>query len=238
VLLPGLADAVRRGDWGGYSARLGKTLQTLLIATVPVAVFSMITGEQIVALLFKRGGFSDESVRLTASAFFWHQTGLVFIASNRVIAPAFYARSDSKTPAWAGIASFAVNIAIVSLVAHPFKGPGIAFALSFSSAVNTAILVAILLRRRTEGMAPALAKGGLYALKLLAFSFAAAVPVLLLKAPILAAFSGARSNLIAIGAPFLLLTFIYAAIGVGFLVATKDAVAGSFVASFRARRGK
>ncbi len=238
VLLPGLADAVRRADWPNYSARLGKTLQTLLIATVPVAVFSMITGEQIVALLFKRGGFSDESVRLTASAFFWHQTGLVFIASNRVIAPAFYARSDSKTPAWAGIASFAVNILIVSLVARPFKGPGIAFALSFSSAVNTAILVAVLLRRRTEGMAPALAKGGLYALKLLAFSLTAAAPVLLLKAPLEAAFSGARSNLVAVGAPFALLTLVYAIIGVGLLVVSKDSVAGSLVASFRARRGR
>ena len=198
----------------------------------------MITGEQIVALLFKRGGFSDESVRLTASAFFWHQTGLVFIASNRVIAPAFYARSDSKTPAWAGIASFVVNVAIVALVAHSFKGPGIAFALSFSSAVNTAILVAVLLRRRTPGMAPALAGGGLYALKLLAFSLAAALPVLLLKAPLSAAFSGSRSHLVAIGAPFLLLTLVYACVGVGLLVVTKDKVAGSLAASFRARRGK
>ena len=236
VLLPGLADAVKRGDWSTYSARLGKTLQTLFIATIPVAVFSMITGEQIVTLLFKHGDFSAESVRLTASAFFWHQTGLTFIAANRVIAPAFYARSNTKTPAWAGIASFAVNVALVSFLAFPFKGPGIAFALSFSSAVNTAILVAMLLRGKAEGIRAALGACAVYALKLLAYSFVASLPVLLLKAPLAAAFSSSRSSLIATGVPFIILSILYGAIGIGILVLTKDPVAASLVSAMGRRR--
>lgn len=238
VLLPELADAVKRGEWARYSSRLGRTLQTLLIATIPVAVFSMITGEEIVTLLFKRGDFSQESVRLTASAFFWHQTGLAFIASNRVIAPAFYARSDSKTPALAGIASFAVNIALVAALAYRFKGPGIALALSFSSAVNTAILVVALLRRKTEGMGAALAGCGRYALKLLAFSFLAAVPVLLLRAPLAQAFSSSSSTLLSAGLPFLILAGLYGAVGVGLLVLTKDPVAASLVQAVGSRRAR
>lgn len=236
VLLPGLADAVKREDWAGYSARLGKTLQTLFIATIPVAVFSMITGEQIVTLLFKRGGFSDESVRLTASAFFWHQTGLAFIAANRVIAPAFYARSDTKTPAWAGIASFAVNILLVSLLAFSFKGPGIAFALSFSSLVNTAILVFMLLRGKTEGLSKALGACGAYGLKLFGYSLVASVPILLLKAPLASAFASSRSSLIATGVPFIILSVLYGAIGVTILAITKDPVAASLVSAMGGRR--
>jgi len=238
VLLPGLADAVKRGEWVLYSSRLGRTLQSILLATIPVAVFSMIAGEEIVTLLFKRGDFSNESVHLTAAAFFWHQSGLAFIAANRVIAPAFYARSDSKTPAWAGIASFVINILLVSLLAHPFKGPGIAFALSLSSVVNTAILVAMLLRRNAQGIRPSLERSALYGLKLLAFSLLSSIPVLILRAPLLSVFSSSGTTLVSAGLPLLILAILYGMLGIGLLVLTKDSVAASIISAVGGRRSK
>lgn len=237
VLLPELADAVRAKAWGRYSERLGSTLRTLSIATIPVAVFSMLAGEEIVTLLFRRGGFSQESVRLTASAFFWHQTGLAFIAANRVIAPAFYAKSDSKTPAWAGIASFAVNIVLVIALAYRFKGAGIAFALSLSSLVNMVLLVAVLLSKKTEGMAAALGSAGLYTLKLLGFSLVAAIPVIFLKRPLANMFVSSGSSLVSAGLPLLGLSLVYAIVGVGLLALTRDRTALALAGHFRRRRG-
>lgn len=238
VLLPRLADAVRKADWAGYSKGLGRTLNTLMLVTVPVAIFSLLACREIVALLFKHGDFSEESVALTAAAFFWHQTGLTFIAANRVIAPAFYARSDTKTPAFAGIASFAVNVLLVALLAFRFKGPGIAFALSFSSLVNTVILVFSLLRRGTEGMGAALAGAGRYALRLLVYSLVAAVPVFFLRGPLLGFFSSSRSSLMSAGLPLLGMTVAYALVGVGLLVLTRDETAASLVAGLSGRGGR
>lgn len=238
VLLPGLADAVRRGEWAVYSSRIGKTLKSILLVTIPVTVFSMIASTEIVTLLFKWGDFSDESVRLTASAFFWQQTGLTFIAVNRVIAPAFYARSDAKTPTWAGIASFGVNILLVALLAFRFKGPGIAFALSASSLVNTVILVVMLLRTKTEGIAVELKQSALYGAKLLVYSLISAVPVLLVKDTLVAAFSAAGSRLVSTGLPFVIISLLYVAVGVGLLVLTKDPVAASLVSAVTRRPGK
>lgn len=238
VLLPELADAAKALEWKRYSARLGQTLKTLSLVTVPVAVFSIITSREIVSLLFMRGGFTAESVELTASAFFWHQTGLAFIAANRLLAPAFYARSDSKTPAFAGIASFAVNIALVVLLAFPFKGPGIAFALSLSSAVNCGILVVVLIRKKTEGMVDALAGFGRYSLRLLVFSLTAGVPVFFLRQPLLALFGFSASRLVSLGVPFLLLTILYAALGLELLVVTRDSTAAALAGHFSRRRGQ
>ncbi|MDX9826309.1 MAG: murein biosynthesis integral membrane protein MurJ [Spirochaetia bacterium] len=235
VLLPELADAAKALDWKRYSARLGQTLKTLSLVTVPVAVFSMISGREIVALLFMRGGFTAESVELTASAFLWHQTGLVFIAANRVIAPAFYARSDSKTPAFAGIASFGVNIALVALLAFGFKGPGIAFALSFSSAVNSAILIFVLLKKKTEGISEALSGFGRYSGKLLVFSLAAGIPVFFLRRPLLSLFDFSSSRLISLGLPFLGMTILYAALGLGLLILSKDKTAAALAGHFSRR---
>ncbi len=239
VLLPNLADAVRRADWAGYAASLGKGIRGILLATIPVAVFSMIAGTEIVTLLFKKGGFGEESVRLTAAAFLWHQTGLAFIAFNRVAAPAFYARSDSRTPTFAGILSFGVNILLVTMVAVPLKGPGIAGALSLSAAVNSAILVAALrgsrlpgLRRAAAGQVAAgqpemraeLSGAGAYALRLILFSLIAGVPALLLRAPLARAFAG-HGRLVSAGVPLLALTLVYGALGVGMLLVAKDPTA-------------
>lgn len=237
VLLPSLADAVKGSNWRVYSSRLGRTLQSIFLATIPVTVFSMITNTEIVTLLFKWGSFSEESVRLTASAFFWHQTGLGFIAANRIIAPAFYARSDTKTPTFAGIASFAVNIALVMLLSYPFKGPGIAVSLSLSSLVNTILLVTMLIRTKTEGLAEEFAKSARYALKLLVFSTAAGFVILVLRAPLLKFFAN-RSRLVSAGIPLIVMTLLYAGLGIAMLILTKDPLALSIVKAVRKRSFK
>ncbi len=239
VLLPRLADAVRERAWRDYSVTLGQTMRSLLLLTVPVAVFSMAFNERIVTLLFKSGDFSDISVKLTAGAFFWHQTGLVFIAMNRLIAPAFYARSDTKTPTWAGIASFGVNILLVLVLAAKFKGPGIAFALSLSSAVNTALLVAALIHGNIEGIRSELWNSLKYTLKMLAFSLVAVLPALVADHLTLAAVTRAHSKLIYAGIPLVAGTIVFAATGIALLVLTKDKVAGSITNAFSRRaRGR
>jgi putative peptidoglycan lipid II flippase len=112
-------------------------------------------------------------------------------------------------------------------------GSGIALALSVASAVNTAILLVMLSRAGVEGLGSALGDVALYVVKLAAFSAVAAVPVLLLRKPFSAIFGGARSGLVAYGAPFLLSAIAFAAVGVGLLALTKDKAAAFLVTSLR-----
>ena len=181
VLLPDLAGSARAEDWASYSDSLKKGLGAMLLITIPVAAYSMIVGEDIVTLLFRRHEFGLESVRLTSSVFFWHMSGLAFIAMNRVIAPAFYARGDTKTPTLGGLISVGVNIALAFALVGPLKAPGIALALAGASAVNTLVLVVALLRTRVPGAAKALASAGRYSIKLLVLSGISAVPVFVLR---------------------------------------------------------
>src|SRR5208337_937689 len=119
VLLPDLAGAARAEDWKSYARSLEGGMRAMLLITIPVAVYSMIVGADIVTLLFRRREFGLESVRLTSSVFFWHMSGLAFIAVNRVIAPAFYARGDTKTPTLGGLISVGVNIALAFVLVGP-----------------------------------------------------------------------------------------------------------------------
>ncbi|MBN1241746.1 MAG: murein biosynthesis integral membrane protein MurJ [Spirochaetales bacterium] len=237
VLLPELSGLAAGREWKRFSASLGRALDAVALVTVPVAVFSMTAGRDIVALLFKAREFDEASVDLTTGAFFWHMTGLFFIAANRLLAPAFYARGDTRNPTWAGVASFGANIALAFALATLMGGGGIAFALSLASGINMIILVVMLIKARLDGMEAALRSTLAYVARLALLSSVAAVPVLLIAGPLESAFGASSSRLVSAGLPLLAKTLVFGAIGVALLVLTKDRVA-SFLLSALARRAR
>jgi putative peptidoglycan lipid II flippase len=238
VLLPHLADAARRGDWAAYSADLGKVMRTMVLVTVPVALFSMVAGREIIVLLFKARAFGEDSVALTVSVFFFHMMGLAFIALNRVVAPAFYARSDAKTPTIAGLVSFGANIGLALALVGPFRGPGIALALSVSSAVNTIVLAAALGRSGVPGVGAALRGSAFYLGRILLLSCAAALPLYFLRPLIVGLFAASSSRLVSAGLALALETALFGAIGVALLALTKDEIAAAFAGRFARRRSR
>jgi putative peptidoglycan lipid II flippase len=234
VLLPDLAGAARAEDWDSYSGSLSRGLRAMLLITLPIAVYSMIVGEDIVTLLFRHKEFGPESVRLTTSIFFWHMSGLAFIAMNRVMAPAFYARGDTKTPTWAGLISVAINILLAFALVAPLKAPGIALALSGASAANTLVLAIPLLRSRIPGTRRALVVSGLYSLKLILFSLLAALPVLFLR-PFLAGRLAGWSPVLSAGASLVATALVFGGIGIALLALSRDEMAFVIVKAFRRR---
>ncbi|MBL8968792.1 MAG: murein biosynthesis integral membrane protein MurJ [Spirochaetaceae bacterium] len=238
VILPRLAAAARSGDWSEFSGSLDRVMRTMLLVTVPVALFSMTAGEDIVAVVYRRGEFGAESLAQTTATFFFHMMGLAFIALNRVVAPAFYARQDAKTPTWAGIAAFFVNSVLALALAAPMGGPGIALALSVSSAVNTLLLALALLRSDLPGIRAALAASGGYFLRLLGFSLVAAAPVYLLRPWMVAVAAGIGSPFLASLAVLLAESLLFGALGIGLLALSRDEVATSFLRGLSRRRRK
>lgn len=237
VLLPVLSELAAASRWPEFRDRLSSSLKTILLITVPVAAFSIAERVDIVSLLFRTREFGQASVGLTAGAFLYHMLGLPFIGANRILAPAFYARGDTRTPTWAGMAAVAVNVAAAFLLERALGGAGIALALSLASAVNTVLLVLRLTASGIAGLGAAFASVGAYALRLLAFSGLASVPVFLLAGPLQKAFGASGSNLVSSGAPFLISALAFAAVGVGLLAATKDSQA-AFLASAFGRASK
>jgi putative peptidoglycan lipid II flippase len=237
VLLPDLASSARDEDWGSYSGSLGRGLKVMLLITLPVSAYAMIVGEDIVTLLFRWREFGAASVRLTSNIFFWHMSGLVFIAMNRVMAPAFYARKDTKTPTWGGLVSVAVNVALAFVLVRTMKASGIALALSVASAVNMVVLVVVLARARIPGTLAALKEAGRYALKLLLFSALAAVPVYFARPFLSVFFRGWNANLAA-GCSLVATALVFAGIGVALLALNKDEMTGTLVNAFRRKRSR
>jgi len=221
VLLPDLAEHAKTGQWDIYNQRLVSAMNIIAFITVPITFFALAQGESLITLLFRTRSFDEQSVRLTLAAFSFHMPGLYFIALNRVLAPAFYAQSDTKSPTLAGIISFAVNMTLAALLAFRFKGAGIAFALSFASAVNTAALLFFLRKNPAITLGFTLKSALGYTLKLALFSGLAVIPVLLLS-PHLSGLFAEKGRIISQGAPLLINAFIFTGTGLGLLAVTRD----------------
>ena len=221
VMLPNLTEYAKTSQWDIYNRRLGTSINIIAMITIPVTFFSMAEGENLIRLLFQGRSFDDQSVALTLSAFTFHMPGLLFIALNRIIAPAFYAQSDTKSPTIAGIISIAANIILAAVLVNTFKGAGIAFALTFASALNTALLVILLRKKPNVDLKTAAAPSLFYILKMLILSSAAVVPVIFLS-PVLCEMFSEYSNIIAHGAPLLINALIFLIIGTAMLAAVKD----------------
>jgi putative peptidoglycan lipid II flippase len=221
VLLPDLAEYAKSGQWETFNDRLISAMNIIALITIPISFFFMAQGQNLIRLLFHSGSFNDDSVALTLSAFSFHIPGLFFIAINRVLAPAFYAQSNSKSPTLAGLLSFAVNISLAALLAGRFKGSGIALALTAASVVNTVFLIAFLRRNPQVAVGRAAKSAVGYTLRLALLSAIAVIPVLLLGPRLEAVFSG-RGRLLSQGLPLLINGLMFAAVGIALLIVTKD----------------
>ncbi|WP_041396749.1 murein biosynthesis integral membrane protein MurJ [Gracilinema caldarium] len=221
VLLPDLAGYAKKGQWAEYNQRLITAMDIIALITIPVTIFSLQQGEVIIRLLFQANSFNEESVALTKNAFTYHIVGLFFIAINRILAPAFYAQSDSKSPTLAGILSFFVNMILAALLVGPMKGGGVALALTLASMVNTVFLLLFLRRNPQVAVGRAVASALGYTTKLAVFSGLAVLPLVWLSPRLLSIFQG-RGRLIGYGMPLLINTLVFGVIGAALLVLSKD----------------
>jgi putative peptidoglycan lipid II flippase len=237
VMLPQLSGYARTEDWERFNGSLAGAMKAIALITIPVTFFSIVQAEHIVAFIFKVRNFTDESVALTAYAFRFHALGQFFIALNRIVSPAFYARKNTKSPTTAGIIAFGINILLAFLLVGPMKGGGIALALSIASLANTLILLAMLTRGGQVRSTLVVRSTMLYALKIAAFSLLAVLPVRLVREPLYGAFAGAGSRLVAEGVPLMISTVIFAAIGLVCLTVSRDAQLRTLLSMIRRKRG-
>jgi putative peptidoglycan lipid II flippase len=235
VRLPNLAEYAKTSQWDIFNKRLVSAMNIIAMITIPITFFTLAQGENLIRLLFQTRSFDESSVRLTFAAFIFHMPGLYFIALNRILAPAFYAQSDTKSPTIAGIISMAVNMCLAVALVGSSRGSGIAFALSFASAVNTVLLIVFLRKNKNIAIRAALGSVLLYVLKLVIISVLAATPVYFLSPSIQEFFAG-NGRLVSYGVPLAVNGIAYMLLGIFMLAITKDQYLLGIFGMFKKKR--
>jgi putative peptidoglycan lipid II flippase len=156
VMFPTLARDFATGAATEYLALLTRSLRLLLYVMLPIAGLLIVLRRQVVTVLFDYGRFDDRAIDLTANTLLFFLLGLAAHSTIAVLARAFYARQDTRTPVLAAILAVAVNTTLAVILSLPLGLSGIALAIAIG-AWSEAIVLLVLLRRRL----PALPVGGI-----------------------------------------------------------------------------
>jgi len=147
VTLPYLSRYAARQSMQAFSATLDWSMKLVLLIAVPAAVGLIVLAEPLVATIFYGGAFTADDVRMTALALQAFSIGLVGFSYVKILAPAYFAREDTRTPVRIGLIALGVNFALsVSLAwyltAIGFAGThaGLALAISVAALLNAGLL--------------------------------------------------------------------------------------------------
>ncbi|MFN8727113.1 MAG: murein biosynthesis integral membrane protein MurJ [Rhodospirillales bacterium] len=147
ALLPLMSKQVRSGDEAAALATQNRALEAAGLLTLPATAALVVLAEPIVAGLFERGAFAAADVAATAVALIAYTVGLPAYVAVKVLAPAFYAREDTKTPVKIAVLCVALN-SIVGFVSMQFVGHvGLALATALSATLNALLLLRALAAR-------------------------------------------------------------------------------------------
>lgn len=165
VILPSLSRHHVTTDREGFARALDWGLRTALLIAVPAAIGLVVLARPMLSTLFQHGRFNAFDVQMASMSLSALGFGLPAFALIKVLAPAFYARQDTRTPVRAGvtamIANMAFNIGFLALlfalwhrpadlddgwVQALSKVPGLHMALAMASALASYLNLAQLWR--------------------------------------------------------------------------------------------
>lgn len=149
ILLPSLSKANSEGNTAEYASLLNWGLRLTFLLALPAAVGMATLAEPMIATLFHYGKFDDAALANSSMPLMAYSAGLLGIILVKILAPAFYARQDVKTPVRIAIAVlFATQLMNVLFVYGMNLGvAGLALSIGLGACINATCLY-IGLRKR------------------------------------------------------------------------------------------
>jgi putative peptidoglycan lipid II flippase len=152
-LLPTLAGLAAKKQYPDFKETLRQGLGHLAFANLMAAAIALALAEPIVRLLFERGMFDETATRRVAMALTWLAPGLLMFSMNNILARAFYALDDIKTPMKISVFCLVLNLAFAFWLVRHFQRAGaggevgLAVANTLSACFNLSLLFYALNRK-------------------------------------------------------------------------------------------
>lgn len=151
ALFPTLSQDAALGRKGEIRRQVAGSVRLLLFVAAPLTAIMIVLREPLTSVFFQYGLFSEESARQTAGALLFFAIGLAAHVTVHVLARAFYAMQDTRTPVTWAIIAVAINVVLMSWLVGPMGIEGLALALSIAATIEVLGLLWYL-RRRIESV--------------------------------------------------------------------------------------
>ena len=147
VTLPYLSRQHANESTREFSDTVDWSMKLVLLIAVPAAIGLIVLAEPLVATIFYGGEFTVFDVRMTALALQAFAFGLIGFSYVKILAPAYFARENTRTPVRFGLIALAVNFVLSVVLAYvltraEYEGThaGLALAISVSAILNAWLL--------------------------------------------------------------------------------------------------
>jgi putative peptidoglycan lipid II flippase len=138
VILPTLSKAHTQGASQQFSHTLDAGLRWVLLIGVPAAAGLMMLARPVLSTLFQYDDFAQHDIDMAALALISYAFGLPAFMLVKVLAPAFYARQDARTPVKIAVRAMIANMVMNVLIVVPlvvFEIPGAHAGLALATAL-------------------------------------------------------------------------------------------------------
>jgi putative peptidoglycan lipid II flippase len=151
--LPRISRSAARRNFVEFRDVLSRSILMILLLTVPASVGLAVLGESMIGIVYQHGKFLASDTHQTALALSCYSLGLAGYAVLKLVAPAFYALGDSRTPMMVSIAAVLVNGAAAFTMVRlaGFGHAGLALSASIVSTFSSLALL-LLLRSKIGGL--------------------------------------------------------------------------------------
>jgi putative peptidoglycan lipid II flippase len=139
-LLTALSSLAIDKNYPEFRATLRHGIGTLLFANLIAAVLLVALAWPIVRLLFERGEFTAASTDRAALALVCLAPGLVAFSAVNILARAFFALGDTRTPMKISLVCLTVNLLIAAALVVPLRQGGLGIANTITSVCNAGLL--------------------------------------------------------------------------------------------------
>ncbi len=147
VALPALSHRVATGAVDDYVALVVRAVRLMSFAMVPLAFFGVVAARPLVTLLFGYGKVTAGELSATSAVLAVFFVALASESAIVILARAFYAARDTRTPVAAALVAVVISIAVSVVVAPTMGAPGLAAGIAIGSWGETVVLLILLDRR-------------------------------------------------------------------------------------------
>jgi putative peptidoglycan lipid II flippase len=140
-MLPTLSGLALEKKYPEFRSTLRQGIGTLLFANLIAAILLVVLSEPILRLLFERGAFNAASTGRATLALICLAPGLVAFSTVNILARAFFALGDTKTPMKISLACLTLNLLIAAVLVLPLKQGGLGIANTITSVCNAGLLL-------------------------------------------------------------------------------------------------
>jgi len=146
-LLPTLSGLAAKKEYPEFRQTLSQALSYLAFANLLAAAIAFSLATPIVRLIFEHGKFGPGATKRVALSLACLAPGLLMFSMNNILARAFYALNDIKSPMRISLFCLVLNLGFAIWLVHPYHEAGLGVANTLSATFNVLLLTYALRRK-------------------------------------------------------------------------------------------